>query len=117
MKRTPPPVSVGGGGLRAPGTAPPGGGGGGRGGGDGRTPQRSPSVGRARLKLVVNVSPESFGVTATEHTKTTCGPLWMQQLAVLFDKIRSDHQQPYKWNLAGEKDEEGEDEDEEEEEK
>ena len=53
------------------------------------------------------MSPESFGVTAPEHTKTTCGPLWMQQLAVLFDKIRSDHQQPYKWNLAGEKDEEG----------
>ena len=107
LKRTPPPVNVGGGGLRAPGTAPPGGGGGGRGGGDGRTPQTSPLVGRARLKLVVNVSPESFGVTAPEHTKATCGPLWMQQLAVLFDKIRSDHQQPYKWNLAGEKDEEG----------
>ena len=107
LRRTPPPVNVGGGGLRAPGTAPPGGGGGGRGGGDGRTPGRSPSAGRSRLKLVVNVSPESFGVTAPEHTKTTCGPLWMQQLAVLFDKIRSDHQQPYKWNLAGEKDEEG----------
>ena len=118
LARTPPQLHPGGVGLRAPGVpgaAPAGGGRGGgddgRGGGDGRPPGGSPLVGRQAappgLRLVVNVSPESFGVTATEHTQATCSPLWIQHLSTLFEKIQKDHQQPFRWNLSGENDPEG----------